>query len=146
MPSSSGVLPAVVLRGRVLPCDLVLAGRLWRARWLASVQCVGKASCDIDMDLAHMNGGTDPCPSNKNKYVAVEVTCSDTQPPAPAPTPPAPPVPKLPTGAFSPCVDPNSTFASQVRRRNGRRLFCAISYILKTEHLPRQARDKHRKR
>ena len=34
-----------------------------------------------------------PCPSNKNKYVAVEVTCSDAQPPAPAPAPPAPPNP-----------------------------------------------------
>lgn len=76
-------------------------------------QCVGKASCDIDMDLAHMNGGSDPCPNNKNKYVAVEVTCSNPQPPAPAPAPPAPPIPKLPTGAFSPCADPNSSFYSQ---------------------------------
>lgn len=60
-----------------------------------------------------MNSGVDPCPSNKNKYVAIEVTCSDPQPPAPAPAPPAPPIPKLPTGAFSPCADPNSTFYSQ---------------------------------
>ncbi len=89
------------------------AGDPEKAKTAVEKACVGKASCDIDMDLAHMNGGSDPCPSNKNKYVAVEVTCSDPQPPAPAPAPPAPPIPKLPTGFFSPCVDPNSTFYSQ---------------------------------
>ena len=81
-----------------------------KAKAAVEAACVGKASCDITIDIAHMNGGMDPCPANKNKYVAVEVTCSDVQPPAPAPSPPAPPIPKLPVGAFSPCVDPASAF------------------------------------
>ena len=47
------------------------------------------------------------------RYVAVEVQCSDVQPPAPAPAPPAPPIPKLPVGAFGPCADPTSTFSKE---------------------------------
>ena len=89
------------------------AGDAATAKKAVEAACVGKASCDIPLNIGNMNGGKDPCPSNKNKYVAVEVTCSDAQPPAPAPAPPAPPIPKLPVGAFSPCADPTSSFAAQ---------------------------------
>lgn len=45
------------------------------------------------------------------KSAAIQVTCSDPQPPAPPPAPPAPPPPK--PGMYSPCGDPASAFSKQ---------------------------------
>ena len=84
-----------------------------KAKAAIEAACVGKDSCTVTCDIQHLNGGRDPCPGVP-KALAVEVTCSDPQPPfPPPPPPPGPPLPPLPKGQFSPCNVPGSVFSTQ---------------------------------